>query len=270
MAIINTLASTLAAPGNAVSSLWDGLNPLLLAQIWKCKKEGEVYVRDESAPVAIFGMDEATMELALNWQSPFENSGTEAQAPTVAAMLQTGAFQPLLTAVLGNEGLAGEARQKANEVVRQFEGRTGITKLNSMQVFNGMQPIKITGTLILRAWRDPQAEVEEPLAQLLDWITPQELSKDGSVLARAAQGARGTMGAVEALMPSLSPCVLGMRYKGRLFKDMVMESAGVQLSAPIDSMGRFVQQRIPVTLCSHTAWDRNDFKQIAWKAAGAL
>lgn len=250
---------------NALTSLWDGLNPFLLAKFWKCKKQGDVYVRDTSFPEVVFGMDDANLELALNWQSPFENSGTESQAPTVAAMLQTGSLQPLLTAVLGNEGIAGEARKKASDVVRQFEGRSGITKLNSMQVFNGMQPVKITGTLILRAWRDPSAEVEAPLAQLLDWIVPQELSSDGSVLARAANTASGSMSTVEALMPSLSPCIVALSYKGRLFKDMVIETGGIQLSAPIDNKGRFVQQRIPVTICSLTAWDREDFKNIAWK-----
>lgn len=264
------LASTYLRKANTLSSLWDGLNPMLLARLWKCKKEGDHYVRDPSAPEVVFGLDEAVLELALNWQSPFENSGTETQAPTVAAMLQTGSLQPLLSAVLGNTGMAGELRQKAGDVVRQFEGRSGITKLNSMQVFNAMQPIKITGTLVLRAWRDPVAEVEEPLAEFLDWITPQQLSKDGSVLARAANTSKGEMSTVEALMPSLSPLIVGMSYKGRLFNEMVVETAGIQLSAPIDAQGRFVQQRIPVTICSLTAWDRADFKKIAWKAAGVL
>ena len=245
-----------------MSSDWTGLNQHLLADIWKMRKQGNMWMRDTSSPVVSAAFTEGNLEILLNWQSPFENSGTEAQAPTVAAMLQTGSLQPLIGAVTGNAttGLAGDVKNGASGVVGSFEGRTGITKMNSTQVFSAMQPIKVTGTLVLRAWRDPDAEVEAPLAKLMEWALPQYLSADGSVLARAIDAGGGGMSTVEALMPSKAPVVVSMRYKARLFKDMVIESIGLPLDSPINARGRFVSLRLPITLCSLTAIDRDDWK----------
>lgn len=254
---------------SSIGSLWDGLNPHLLAQIYKLKKSGQDWVQDESSPVVVAGVTEASLELALNWQSPFENSGTESQAPTLMAMLQTGSLQSVLTALTGKDASStsavGQSRDKTNAMLSQFEGRTGITKLNSQQVFNGMQPVKINATLLFRAWRDPMAEVEKPLAQLMEWMLPQELSKDGSVIARAAETARGNMSTVDMLMPSKAPVPVSVKYKSRLFREMVIEATTIPLDSPIDAQGHFVQLSLPVTICSMTAIDHKD-----WKAYGPI
>lgn len=254
--------------GRIVGSLWDGLNQHLLGQIYKLKKNGELWEQDSSAPMVVGALQEASMEVALNWQSPFESSGTESQAPALAAMLQSGALQPLITALGGDstDGAAAGVRDKANAYLSNFEGRTGITKLNSTQVFNGMQPLKITCTLLLRAWRDPMAEVEKPMAQLMEWLLPQQLSKDGSVIARGINTAKGAEGGmVEMLMPSLAPVPVALRYKNRLYRDMVIESATLPLDSPIDAKGNFVQIAMPLTFCSRTAIDHRD-----WKAIGPI
>lgn len=262
MATMSPLKIT-GAPGSTVqSSIWDGLNPHLIARLWKLKKEDGEWVQDRSANLFEAALTEASLEVALNWQSPFENSGTESQAPTVAAMLQTGAFQPLIAAVTDNGQRFAEVHQKANSALTSFEGRTGITKMNSTQVFNGMQPIKITGTLILRAWSDPVREVQDPLDLFMSWILPQELSKDGSVIARSINTAQGEDGMVELLMPSLAPVPVSMRYKRWLFKNMVIESATLPLNSPITQDGYFTEMRIPFTLCSMTAIDVQDWKQV--------
>ena len=270
-ALLSKIASNLVAgksAGMAKEGLWDGLNQHLLGQIYKLKKEDTRWVQDTSAPAVVGALQDASMEVAMNWQSPFESSGTESQAPALAAMLQTGALQPLVAALAGSsdQGVAAGLRDKINGQLTAFEGRTGITKLNSTQVFNGMQPIKITATLLLRAWRDPLAEVERPLAQLMDWMLPQELSADGSVIARAANTARNeAAGMVEMLMPSLAPLPVALRYKNRLFRDMVIEVATIPLDSPIDARGNFVQLAMPVTFCTRSAIDRND-----WKAIGPI
>lgn len=254
--------------GRVVGSLWDGLNPHLLGQIYKLRKSGSTWEQDPSTPTVVGALTEASMEIALNWQSPFENSGTESQAPALAAMLQSGALQPLLTALGGDaqEGVSANMRDKANAYLSDFEGRTGITKLNSTQVFNGMQPIKITATLLLRAWRDPMEEVERPMAQLMDWLLPQELSADGSVIARGVNTARNeNTGMVEMLMPSLAPVPVALRYKNRLYRDLVIEAVTLPMDSPINAQGNFVQLALPLTLCSRTAIDRTD-----WKAIGPM
>lgn len=263
MPVSAALPLTTSALGGSVSSLWTGLNPHLVAQLWKLVKRDGQWVRDETAPIVQAAFTDASMEVALNWQSPFENSGTDSQAPTLAAMLQSGSLQPLLAAVTNNGERFAQIHQKANQVLNDFEGRTGITKLNSTQVFNGMPPIKVTGTLILRAWRDALTEVQRPIDSLMDWVLPQELSKDGSVIARATKTAQGDMSTIEALMPSLAPVPVAMRYKRYLFQNMVLETAQLNLDAPITVDGHFAEMRMPITLCSLTAIDRTDWKQIA-------
>lgn len=240
-----------------VKSVWDGLNPNLVAVISTVKKEENRWVWAKDAPWLVGLLSEANMEVQLGWRSPFENSNPENMAPTVAAMAKSGALQPLMEQ-LGVGKYTGQT-------LGDLEGRTGVTKLNSTQVFDSMVPMKITGTLIFRAWKDAAQEVEAPLAQLMSWALPQKLSSDGLLLGRAVQGAKGELSKTDVLMPSWSPVVVGMRYKGRSMRGLVIESVGIPLDSPIDKKGRFVQLRIPITLCTLSAIDRED-----WKGYGPL
>jgi len=253
---------------NPLTSLWDGLSPYLIASFYEVAKTGEDswgIIEGQTDPVAVHApLTEANMEMVLNWQSPFEQSGPESRAPAMMAMLQSGALQPIVDALLGRtpeERTA--AQQKSDGFLRQFEGRTGITRLNSTQVFNGMPPVKITVTALFRAWRDAANEVEAPFNKLMEWALPIELSKDGSVLARAAEMTKGDMGYVEALMPSKSPTRIAMQYKNRVFSPLVIESIGMPLNSPVNGDGRFVQLAVPMTLCTLTAIDRKDWRNAA-------
>jgi len=180
---------------NRLSSLWDGLSPHLLASFYEVGKIGDsgwgrIQGKTDVATV-MAPLTEASMEIALNWQSPFEQAGPESKAPALMAMLQSGALQPIVDSVMG-KAKDGSAQQKSNSFLSQFEGRTGITKLNSTQVFNGMPPVKIQVAAMFRAWRNPAVEVEAPFDKLMEWALPIELSKDGSVLARAAETVKAT------------------------------------------------------------------------------
>lgn len=251
-----------------LSSLWDGLSPYLIAKFYEVAKTGEGgwgRVADKTDPLTVHApLTEANMEIVLNWQSPFEQAGPESKAPALMAMLQSGALQPIVDSLMPNRqgaaaGTVATAQQQSNDFLQQFEGRTGITKLNSTQVFTGMPPVKITVTALFRAWRDTLSEVETPFNKLMEWALPVALSPDGSVLARAAETAAGSMGYVEALMPSKSPTRIAMEYKGRTYSPLVIESIGVPLSAPVDASGRFVELAVPLTLCTLTAIDRQDW-----------
>lgn len=255
--------------GSALTSIWDGLSPHLIASFYEVAKMGEDSwgrIPEKTDPVTVLApLGDASLEMVLNWQSPFEQAGPESRAPTLMAMLQSGALQPIIEAVIGKKHDASNsgAQQQSSDFLRQFEGRTGITKLNSTQVFNGMPPVKITVTALFRAWRDAASEVEAPFNKLMEWALPIELSKDGSVLARAAETLKGGMGAVEALMPSRSPTRIAMRYKGRTFSPLVIESIGVPLNSPVDVNGRYVELAVPLTLCTLTAIDRKDWSNAA-------
>ncbi|MCP1317843.1 hypothetical protein [Halomonas sp. 707B3] len=250
------IASSASAASRLISGtgpLWDGINPSLIASIYEVDHKGEP-VEGMPAVHCLF-VDDANLEATLNWQSPFDGAGPEARAPTLSAMLQSGAIQPLADRVG-----AGGATKQVSETAR---GRTGITKLNSTQVFSGMPPLRLQATIMLRAWRDPQAEVEEPLDQLMGWALPKELAPEGTLLTAAvdwvSEGDRNVNGFVEAAMPSFAPSLLAIRYKNRLYAPMVIETIGVPLNSPSDKYGRFVQLQLPVTLSTLTAWDQRDW-----------
>lgn len=251
-----------------LSSLWDGLSPHLIASFYEVKKSGEgkneVWSRtpDCDQATVLAPLTEANMEMVLNWQSPFEQAGPESKMPTLMAMLQSGEFQPLIDQLPGNKSATqGDVglQKKAGDFVRQFEGRTGITKLNSTQVFNGMPPVKIQVVALFRAWRDPASEVEAPFNKLMEWALPVYLAPDGPLMARLAEFAKGGMGYVEALMPSKSPTRIAMKYKGRTYSPLVIEFIGMPMNSPVDANAQYVELAVPMTLCSLTAIDRKDW-----------
>lgn len=242
-----------------LSSLWDGLNDHLIATFYVVEPtDSYEWTRSLSDETVVRApLTDVTLEIDLNWQSPFEQAGPESAAPSLMAMLQSGQLQPVVDAVAGSRG---DISRESKEYLNQFEGRTGITKLNSTQIFNGMQPARINATVVFRAWRDALTEVEEPFDQLMQWALPQELSRDGSIIARLANSAKSDgSDHVGMLMPSLSPLKIGMTYKGRSFLPLVIESISQPLSSPINADGHFIEIRSQLTLCTLTAIDKNDW-----------
>jgi len=208
---------------------------------------------------AVFSGD-VTLDAGLNWQSPFEGAGAESKAPALMSMLQSGAFQPLI------DSLGGKAKDALQDTVNKARGRTGITKLNSTQVFSGMPPIKIQGNLLFRAWENPISEVENPLDTLMRWSLPHFLAPEGTLLSNAinyAQGNGKTL--IETIMPSEAPPLVALTYKGRTYAPMVIESINVPLGSPIDTNGNFTSLLIPVTFASLTALDGTDWMKTKMK-----
>lgn len=254
--------SALKTPGLTMGygSLWDGLNPHLIASFFLVGRDGR---RVDGSPVVQAPLTECEMEIVLNWQSPFENTGPESKAPTLTAMLQSGALQPTVDALVDPSKAqeSSRAHQETSALLKKFEGRTGITKLNSTQIFTGMQPIKFSVQALFRAWRDARQEVEMPVDILMEWALPEKLADDGTVLPRLVDAAKGETGAIEALLPSMTPQLIGMQYKNRTYAPLVIESIGLPLSSPIDVDGNFVELLVPMTICSLTALDRHDWAE---------
>ena len=258
---------SLTAP--ALGSLWDGLSPHLIASFYEVAKTGENswgQIPDKTDPIVVRGpLVDSNLESILNWQSPFEQAGPESKAPALFAMLQSGALQPIVDSVLpgflkkDNQGPDPSALQRSDNFLKQFEGRTGITKLNSTQVFNGMPPVKIQVVALFRAWRDPASEVEIPFDKLMEWALPKWLSPDASLLARAVTATKGEMSYIQALLPSKSPTCVAMMFKGRTYSPLVIESIGMPMNSPVDANGKYVELAVPMTLCTLTALDRKDW-----------
>lgn len=261
----------------SLSSKWDGLSEHLLAKFYevtKQEKDGS-WMKVNDGPVVVAALTDSNLEATLNWQSQFEHSGPESSMPTLMAMLQSGAIQPVIDAagkfgdvaaesfgVKGVKSAIAELTAKGKAAAATLEGRTGITRLNSMQVFSGMPPIKIQVTALFRAWSDPAAEVEAPVNQLMSWALPEKLSELGPLLSRAADYVAGkNMTAADVLAPSIAPAKIAMLYKGRTYMPLVIESIGVPINSPVTSEGKFAELLLPMTLCTLTAWDRGDWNR---------
>lgn len=247
-----------------LESDWTGLSPHLIGTIWPVNYDGTdapngVMVR---APVT-----ESTYEATLNWTSPFESSGPDSKAPALTALLQSGNLQPLmnevktdLNAITGKQIFdLNAATSKTNAFVKQFEGRTGITKLNSTQIFTGMPPIKLPVQMLFRAFRDAKAEVEDPYAQLLRWALPRNLSEDG-VLVNISQEVRsqGSGSRLSALLPSEAPQLVGFSLGRLRIAPVVIEAIARPLSGPVTKDGYRASMVVTMTLCSLKAVDAND------------
>lgn len=265
---------------------WGNLSRHLIARIYACDKDGV------ALPTEILGVSgpatDVNFEGTLNWQSPFESTGPEAKAPAIMAMLQSGAMIPVINAIqavnpITNDkvnGFLDGAANKIKQIARDLEGRTGITKLNSRQVFTGMPPIKVTLTLHFRAISDAQTEVVEPYQRLLEFAMPQMLAQDGLV-ANAIEGsgnveydkflkARTTLEGVRSagdnflkvMFPSSAPMMVGFIYGNNRYPAMVIESISNPLDGPMDSEGRPIQRAVQLTLATLTALDREDIKKL--------
>jgi hypothetical protein len=262
----------MAALTPPLSSQWLGLSRHLLAAFYEIKRDGkdaagsDVWVRADPRVSVEAPLSESSIEATLNWQSPFEHAGSESKAPMLMAMLQSGALQPLVDAVVkagtatgAGAGIAADAQKKSSEFLKQFEGRTGITKLNSVQVFTGMPPVKISVTAVFRAWADTEKEVEAPVAQLWLWALPVKLADNSTILSRGVDVASGSGGWIDVLMPSMAPVTIAMRYKGRTYQPLVIESIGDPIGSPVTARGGYVEKAIPLTLSTLAAVDRKDW-----------
>jgi hypothetical protein len=227
-----------------LSSHWDGLNPALIASFWAVDRKGkridDIVVK---APLI-----ESNLEIALNWQSPFERVGEDV-FPTLQQILQSGELKPVAQKIDAKVGTG------AGSLLNLVEGKTTITKLNSTQVFNGMPPAKFNVTALFRAWRDPQQEVHDPFNQLMKWALPITLAEDGSLLSRFLDNGLE----VDTLFPSQAPTLIACKYKDCIYKPLVIEAITKNTNSPIDKNGRFVELAVPMLLTTLSAIDRSDW-----------
>jgi hypothetical protein len=272
------LAAAIGSNGGGIvlSSNWDGLNPALLAKFYPLKRDDSGggwsqaggsrqlapnYTVDDGYEVHC-PITDGQMEMSLNWISPFEGAGAESKAPTLSSMLQSDALTPALQAFLdksGGKDKSGVA-DKALSTLAQAAGRTGITKLNSTQVFQGMPPIKFNVTAHFRALSDPIAEVREPISQLEEWAVPQLLATD-SVLTNAVKNG-ADQSAVETIYPSIAPQIIGMRYGDGTYLPLVIESVSKPITNPRNQAGVMISCSVQLSLATLSAWDRRDIQRL--------
>lgn len=255
--------------GTILSSQWGGLSDFLIAKFYEVNEKGIRVTNDGAGTVEVHApISDGHRDMTLNWQSPFEASSPDTKAPALAAMLQSGALSTVLSDLTsfrnGQKPSSAQNSQSPGALensLNDLKGRTGITKLNSVQIFTGMAPVRFTFNVHFRAIADPYTEVEAPVNQLIYWAAPKKLSSDSIV--KRATSSDGTIGGyLKALLPSLAPTMIAFQYKRNTFAPLVIESIGDPITAPIASNGYHTEKVIPVTICSLTALDRDDFKAI--------
>lgn len=269
-----------------VPSQWGGISPTLLARIFPVEryevrgadgkvaeyKYRELVADHESVKAPI---SDSNLEATLNWQSPFENSGPENKAPSMMAIIQSGqlgsfimSLQNALPDAVKNATNADDKIAEARDLARSIEGRTGMTKLNSTQVFSGSPPVKINMTLHFRALQNPVAEVEKPYMQLLRWAMPQKLAPD-SFLANALNSQSSGQSFVETMFPSKAPQLVGFEYGGNTFMPMVIEFISNPLDGHLGITGKPVYRAVQLSMSTLAALDEGDIKQ-AFQRAGFI
>jgi hypothetical protein len=231
-----------------LKSQWGSLSPHLIAAFWAVDRQGK-RMNDITVKAPLI---DSNLEIALNWQSPFERVGEDV-FPTLQQILQAGELSPLAQKIDARIGTG------AGALLSMIEGKTSITKLNSTQVFNGMPPAKFNVTALFRAWSDPQKEVHDPFNQLMKWALPVKLSDDGTLLNRFLDNGVS----VDTLFPSQAPTLIACKYKDCVYKPLVIESITKATNAPIDKHGRFTELAVPMLLTTLSAIDRAD-----WEAFG--
>jgi hypothetical protein len=240
---------------------WGGLSEYLFAQIVPCdargniKKDGEQVMKPILAPAT-----DVQFDSTLNWQSPFEQTGPENKAPTIMALLQTGQIATVANALQTAlpDGAVGDFAKdlagKAERWARSLEGRTGITKLNSRQVFSGMPPVRVTMTLHFRAVTNADIEVVEPYEKLLQWAWPQKLAENGII----SEVITSDDSLIYAMFPSEAPSMISFKFGNNRFPPMVIESVSNPLDGPMDSSGRPLYRAVQIVVATLTALDKND------------
>jgi len=254
-----------------LQSQWGTLHPSLLVHLYPVTRSGTKSSEfqwsrspsDKGGDVEVaFPITDSTLDAALNWTSPFEAIGAESKLPILSALIQSGALASVTSTLVGLipsdlvgastvAGLAADAQK----LVADLEGRTGITKLNSTQIFSGMQPLKFTLTAHFRAWQDARSEVEDPINQLMAWALPAELSKAGFI-----DTLTDTSDPIRALFPSRVPSILGFDYAGSTILPVVIESISQPITAPRNRSGARISVAVPIHFTTLTAVDRNEYR----------
>lgn len=249
---------------SVLSSDWTGLSDKLIATFYPVRRVVEgTNVRWEREPNSVevrAPITDGSLEQTAAWTSPFEGQSVDTKLSSFSSMLQTGGFEAIMNSLqkyLPADSFLSGSLDVASQQLNTLEGRTGVTKLNSTQVFTGMPPLKITVTAHFRALFDAVAEVQLPMDQLMAWTLPRKLAPQG-IVGNALSGS-SKEGVLKTAYPSETPQIIAMAYAGMLLKPLVIEGLPYPLTGPRDSGGRLIHGAMTLSLATLTAIDKHDW-----------
>lgn len=271
------------------------LDPRLIAEIGLAEEyrigidlEGRTareYRPSDNGPTVKAILTDADLEMANQYSSPFESQNLEQKFPTLTGGLQTGQLVDAANNVAGGrvDALAGQLQARASaggiggiaastalvavEAVQSagaglmgslesLKGKSAFTKINSTLIYLGTSPVKISATLFFRAWSDADAEVERQVQRLQEWGSPVYLSRTGAVENLLTGKSIGG-----SFFPSEIPPVLFLRYGGRVYCPLVIESISTPLVVERDHNADRLAVSVQVQFSSLTAWDKGDISK---------
>lgn len=238
---IDTTAVLTAASRKNYS--FSGMNSNLLAEI-SAANIGKVFAL----------VLDSNLSQESTWSTPFENSNSENRAPSLLGSLQSGVASETASA-FGLENLSAG--------LEKVSGRSSFTKVNSTQIYVSSQSAQIQMTLLFSAWSNPQAEVEIPLGLLHQMSVPVELS-DKTLVQNVASGEQMS---IETFFPSIIPPKITLKYGGRTYKDLILQSFSRPLSGNMDKHGNLMQAEVQITLVGYQAWDGKDIASMYGRKA---
>lgn len=239
----------------ALGSDWGGLSPHLLASFFEVRQETTAdgksffWARHPDSVEVIAPITDAHAEISLSWRSPFEDAGPDQKFSSLSGLIQGGILSQLLSE-LGTKFDSTTLRSLADRS-RQYEGATNFSRLNSLQVFTGMPPLKLPVTAHFRAMKDARVEVKSPVDQLVRWSLPQELAEFGP----AGEAISGRPG----LFPSTAPAKVGLRYGDLLLMPLVIESISVPVSGQRTRDGVLAYAAVTMQIATLAALDSRDW-----------
>jgi hypothetical protein len=247
--------------GQAVlQSKWSGLSPALFASLQPVDFNGAV----TGGVIVRAPYTEGQIESSANWSSPHENAGVDSARPALAAGAQSGSLLDLAKAMKGKtEGFQAVNGVFASAItgLESAQGRTGMTKINSRQIYTGSAPVKIPLTLKFRAFSDAASEVERPIEQLFEWHLAQKIA--GGTALSALLSDNANKGLIENLLPSIIPQILrlelGASNGSRSFSPVVIESISHPLKVPRSKDGEMLNVEVQINVATLVAMDKTDW-----------
>lgn len=230
------------------------------AEFYLCNKNG---MPIEDSPIVRALCIDGDLSIESQYQTPFENSNPERRLPTLMAALQAGELVDAFGETAQTNTLLGKATSFAVDAAKEFsnatgvnlrnlEGKTNLTKVNTVQVFLSTSSTKVNLTLFFQAYKDAFKEVELQIMQLQAWALPQFLADDSTIQNLNNEGF------VDGIFSGRVPPFISVTLSGKTYCPFVIESVSTPLAGPIDKEGNRLNVTVNVSILSRAAWDAND------------
>lgn len=212
-------------------------------------------------------LEDAEFALENQYSTPFENSNPEGRMPNLMGMIQSGQMITSLTDVINIGGFSAPSSQDSEngsapqdkgmlgqvfDKLEGLKGRSTFTKLNSQQIYTSSNSVKISGTLVLSAWRNAHLEVERALQKLQEWATPKKLADKSALMSGLQEKS------LEGFFPSIIPPTVSLAYGGKTYEPLVIESLSAPITAPMTADGSRIAVKCQISFSSEKAWDKSD------------